>query len=327
MRHVIVSAALLSLLGACTSRSDDTPRAGDSARADSNVASTARVKTVEGFSTPEGVRYDAASDAWFVSNINGQPLAKDGNGFISRLTSDGTIDSLHFIMGGRGGVTLNAPKGMAIIGDTIYVADIDAVRAFNKTTGAAIRSWELGGQGAVFLNDVVATPDGDVYVTDTQVKFGADGSMSHPGADRVFMLARDRKSASVPLTSDSLGRPNGIAWDAANGRLIVVSFGADKIQGWTPGTGAARGSAPAVIARGLGQFDGVEVLSDGRILVSSWTDSSISVVQGDSVVKLISGVEAPADFGVDPKRMLVAIPLFNGNTVDIWRIGGAEARP
>ena len=48
---------------------------------------------------------------YFVANINGNSLAKDGNGFISRLTRDGKVESLKFIAGGRGGVTLNAPKG------------------------------------------------------------------------------------------------------------------------------------------------------------------------------------------------------------------------
>ena len=69
---------------------------------------------------------------YFVANINGSPLGKDGNGFISRLTRDGKVDSLKFIAGGRGGAVLNAPKGMAISGDTLWVADIDAARAFHK---------------------------------------------------------------------------------------------------------------------------------------------------------------------------------------------------
>ena len=66
-------------------------------------ASPQRVATTEGFSTPESVLYDSDQQVWFVSNINGSPSAKDGNGFISRLTSDGAIDSLHFIQGAGAG--------------------------------------------------------------------------------------------------------------------------------------------------------------------------------------------------------------------------------
>jgi hypothetical protein len=68
----------------------------------------------------------------------------------------------------------------------------------------------------------------------------------------------------------------------------------------------------------------VEVLPDGRILVSSWADSSVSVVTGDSLIKVIGGVEAPADIGFDSKRMLLAIPMFNAGKVDIWHVGPAK---
>lgn len=325
LAHLVFTALVLAACSradnersAAVMTTDSTTTGSAAARGDTVRA--ARVKTIEGFSTPESARYDEATDVWFVSNINGQPLARDGNGYISRLTADGAVDSAHFIMGGRGGVTLNAPKGMAIVGDTLFVADIDAVRAFNKSTGAPIRSWDLARQGAVFLNDVVASPAGDVYITDTQVKFNADGSMSHSGTDRVFMVARDRKSARVLVQSDELGRPNGIAWDVKNNRLLVAGFGAGVIHVVDP-TGKA---APVPVARGKGQFDGLEVLPDGRIFVTSWADSSVSVIAGDSLVRVIGGVEAPADIGFDPKRMLLAIPMFNANRVDIWRIGAAR---
>ena len=67
-----------------------------------------------GFSTPESVLHDAASDVYLVSNINGNPLDVDGNGSISRVSFDGTVAQLKWIEGGANGVTLNAPKGMAI---------------------------------------------------------------------------------------------------------------------------------------------------------------------------------------------------------------------
>jgi sugar lactone lactonase YvrE len=323
--HIRLTPLLLSalLLAACSRSENDrspavttdsTTAAAEAAR---DTVTASHVKTIEGFSTPESAKYDAAADVWFVSNINGQPLAKDGNGFISRVTADGKIDSLHFISGGRGGVTLNGPKGIAIIGDTLFVADIDAVRAFNKVTGAAIKSWDLTKLGAVFLNDVVATPSGDVYITDTQVKFNADGSVTHTGTDRVFMLLRDRSAAHVVLQNDDLGRPNGITWDAKNNRLVVVPFGAGVIHAFQPmGT-----SSLVTVAHGKGQFDGLEIIPDGRTLVSSWADSSVSVIVGDSLVKIIGGVDGPADIGLDSKRMLLAIPMFNAGKVDVWHIG------
>jgi sugar lactone lactonase YvrE len=288
------------------------------ARADTGAgrgSGATKVKTIDGFKTPESVKWDAPSGYWYVSNINGQPPAKDNNGFISRLTKDGAVDSLHFITSGKNGVTLNAPKGIAIIGDTLFVADIDVIRAFNKVTGAPIHSWDVSKQGAKFLNDVATTPGGDVYITDTQVAFNADGSVTHTGTDRIFMIAKDRKSASIAFQSDSLGRPNGITWDAKGNRFIVVSFGTNAVHAWTPGS-----KDVTTIATGPGQFDGVELTSDGRLLVSSWADSSVSVVNGNSMTHIVTGVEAPADIGLDPARGLLAVPLFNKGQVELWQV-------
>jgi hypothetical protein len=64
----------------------------------------------------------------------------------------------------------------------------------------------------------------------------------------------------------------------------------------------------------------VEVLADGRILVSSWADSSIYVVDGDSATKLIGGVNAPADIGYNASRREVAIPLFSDNRIEYWTV-------
>src|SRR5882672_6194230 len=136
---------------------DTTPAAPVAPAAPTSVGA-ATVLTVVGFSTPESVLHDSAQDIYFVSNINGSPTAKDNNGFISRVRPDGAIENLKFIEGGRAGVTLNAPKGMAVLGDTLWVADIDVARAFNARTGALLDSVKL--DSAVFLNDVAVAGTG-----------------------------------------------------------------------------------------------------------------------------------------------------------------------
>src|SRR5207253_5258061 len=108
-----------------------------------------KVLTVEGFLTPESVLHDTTQDIYFVSNINGSPTAKDNNGFISRVRPDGAVENLKFIEGGKNGVTLHGPKGLALWGDTLWVADIDVVRGFNARTGASIDSVSLASLGAV----------------------------------------------------------------------------------------------------------------------------------------------------------------------------------
>ena len=116
--------------------------------------------------------------------------------------TDGTPYNVKFIEGGKKGVTLNAPKGLAISGDTLWVADIDFARAFNKRTGAAIAN--VGAQGRVkFLNGAAVGPDGAIYMTDTGVIFGARGEVSHPGPDQVFRIENRKATVGRTRCSES----------------------------------------------------------------------------------------------------------------------------
>jgi sugar lactone lactonase YvrE len=274
-----------------------------------------KVAVVEGFLTPESALHDAAQDIYFVSNINGRATAKDNNGFISRVKPDGAVENLRFIAGGRNGVTLNAPKGLALVGDTLWVADIDVVRGFDGRSGAPLDSVSLDAQGAVFLNDLAVAATGALYVTDTGIRFDDVGNVLHPGPDRVFRIGTDR-AVTVAVRGDSagFGGPNGIALDSVGKRFIIVPFQAQTVLAWKPGD-----KAPSVVARGAGGFDGVEIVG-GRILASSWTDSSITRFDGAQGTKIITGVPTPADIGYDARRNRVLIPVLSGNRIEIWQL-------
>jgi sugar lactone lactonase YvrE len=272
-----------------------------------------RLATIEGFKTPESVIYDVDQDVWFVTNINGNASAVDDNGFISRLKADGTVDSLRFIAGGVAKVTLNAPKGTAIVGDTLWVTDINAVRGFNRKTGQPVATVEFGSK-AKFLNDIVAGPDGSLYVTDTGILFDSKGNMTHPGPDRIFKIGA-KHVVTIAADGDVLERPNGIAWDAAGQRYMLAPFGGTTIASWTPG------QAPVPFAKGPGSQDGIEVLSDGRVLVTSWADSTLFIASPGGNKVIVSKVATPADIGIDRGRHVVAIPLFTLDKVEFWDIG------
>lgn len=304
MKQYAAASALLLLALGCAKKEAPAPQVAA-------PAAPEKVTTITGLSTPESVLWSAKEDAWFVSNINGSPVAKDGNGFISRVTRDGAIDSLHFIEGGKNGVTLNGPKGLAQVGDTLWVADIDAVRAFNAHTGAPIASIELGKQ-ATFLNDVAVSGDGTVYITDSGLGFDDKGTPTHPGPDRIFELKG--RTAKVALEGDFLERPNGLTWDSANGRFVVVAFGGPHILGWKPGE-----TKVDTLGTGPGMMDGVEFVG-GDLLITSWADSSVFAFSKSGNTKKVTGVASPADIGVDQLRGLVAIPIFTGNSVEVWRV-------
>src|SRR3989304_3479031 len=150
------------------------------------VAAQAPAVTVQGvgFQTPEAVLYDAAGDGYLVSNINGSPTAADGNGFISRIGPEGQVLALKWIDGTVSSVTLHAPKGMAIVGEPPYLADLTRARLFDRRTGQPKGSVAV--PGATFLNDAAAGPDGSVYATDS----GFTAAFSPSGSDAGYRVDR-----------------------------------------------------------------------------------------------------------------------------------------
>ncbi len=268
----------------------------------------------DSFRTPESVLYDAAADIYLVSNINGAPTAKDGNGFISRVSPDGHVLALKFIEGGRNGATLNAPKGMGIHGDTLFVADIDELRMFSRTTGAALGSLPV--RGATFLNDVDVAPDGAVYFSDTGLK----PDFSPSGTDAVYR--RDASGLHQIAHGRDLGGPNGVLADVAG--LTVVTFRSGEVYHMNAHGGERR----ALPKPPHGQLDGIVRLDDGgTLLISSWEDSSVvGMKPGATMYMMVAhGIESPADIGLDTKRNRLLVPSFNGNRIEVRPIAPAAS--
>jgi hypothetical protein len=272
------------------------------------------VTAVRGFDSPESAWYDSTLDVYFVSN-SGSGNGDDSHGFISRVKSDGTIDSLRFIADGRNDVTLHTPRGLAVLGDTIWVADGETLRGFDKRSGKSVGEVDFSQLDAELLNDVAIGPEGSVLVTDTRARDGDGEIFSVP----VLTIEGRSRNPQRSSTNQTMRGPNGITWDRVRGRYLVASFLGNDIYSWMPK------SNPTTIATGPGRFDGIAALGDGRILVTSWNDSSLMVLRGDSLRAVVSGLPEPADFGIDNKRQRVAIPLSASNEVVIFTIPPATA--
>lgn len=330
--RVAAAAAMLFLVGACEGGSGGGEAAGaavDSAAAlagDVAAGDSARgggaptlVGVITGLSTPESVLHDADQDVYFISVVNGNPSHRDGNGALARVRPDSLDRPVRDWVRSRAAAPLNAPKGMAIVGDTLWVADIDAVRGYNRHTGRSVGSVALDSLGAVFLNDIAVGPDGALYVTDTGIRFTPTTRIvGEDDVSRVYRIAG--RQPTVAVEGPILSGPNGIVWDSAGRRFVIAPFSGPTLLAWSMG---GRPPNPRRLAPGPGSYDGIGVLPDGRIAVTTWADSTLYVMRGDSALSpLITGIEAPADFGVDRGRGLVLIPLFNAGRVVVYRIRG-----
>jgi sugar lactone lactonase YvrE len=298
LQRIAASAGLAAalVLGACKKQEQQPPPPPPPQPAVMIVPDSA------GMNHPESVLYDSAADMYLVDNINGDPLAKDGNGFISQVSPDGGVVALKWIAGGANGVTLNAPKGSAIKGDTLFVADIDAVRMFSRTTGAPLGSIAI--PGATFLNDVCIGPDGTVYITDSGLRM-AGGKQATSGSDALWKLGPRHRPTAIARGRD-LGEPNGIVADSTG--VTMVTLGSGQVFRFD-----AKGTRTDLPKPPRGALDGLVAMADGSLLVTSWQGRSIYRLAGGQYATVADSIQSPADIGWDPIRHRVLIPDMMAN--------------
>jgi sugar lactone lactonase YvrE len=257
---------------------------------------------------PESVLYDAGQDVYFISNLNGGLQTVDNNGFISRVNAETLAVELKWIEGGVDGVRLDAPKGMGIAGDTLYVSDVTAVRKFDRKSGKPLG--EIALPGATLINDI--TSDGTtLYVSDTGLRVGPGARFIETGTDAIWKISGDR--AEKLVSGRELRHPNGL--DFVDGQVWAVTFGDREIFK----VSGAKTKKVAELPRG--QLDGMVRLPDGSVLVSSWLGEGIyRGVPGTAFAPILAGIDAPADIGYDTKRGRLLLPISGTNQVTIHAV-------
>ena len=262
---------------------------------------------VTGLQAPQSFLSDATCDCYFISNVNGEPNAKDNNGFITKLDRDGKIIAAQFIHGGDGGATLHAPKGMAVVNQLLYVADLDALRAFDVKTGKSVATVSFAAQpGPVALVDVAADPQGLLYASDmdANVIYRIDPAKQHA----VSVLVRDA----------TLAGPRGLAVHPKTGRLIAVSWHKGSIVEI-----AADGVITELVSNGFfssrfKNLDGVDFDTWGNMYVSDFTAGKIWRMRPDHRFHVIAEyLPTPADISVDRVKNLILVPYLYGNAAEI----------
>ena len=270
-------------------------------------ASTITAVVNAGLNQPENLVYDSVADVYLVSNMgSGDPAARDDNGFISRVASDGHIIQLRWIAGGANGAELDAPKGLAIRHDSLAVADVGGVHFFDRRTGASLGSVDLHG---VVMNDVAFAPDGSLWITDT----GPDRTKTPPDTSRdmdaVWRVGRDGHIETV-ARGLGLDRPDGIVLDGAG--ALIATFGSDRLER----VGASRTSWATATTLPGGRVDGLRRAPDGSLIATSWDARTVwKLGEGYRRTAIITGVTSPAGVAIDTRRHHLAITSMQDNAL------------
>jgi DNA-binding beta-propeller fold protein YncE len=260
-----------------------------------------------GFSNPYGVAIDAKTNFIYVSNVNGAPDQQDKNGFISRLKGDGTIDNIRFISASDK-VPLNAPTGMAVAQDKLYVTDINKLHAFDLSTGKFLFDVNFGDLPIQHFYDVILGPDGLLYL--------ADG----PG-NTVYKIDIARQHEVTTFASgEVLGQPHGITW--FSGRQVFAIAGSSSGNVIAYDKEGERQTYPAIFLRTL---EGITADDAGNMYVASTSLSAIYRIAsnfGLNTFKL--GVKSPAGLAYQKAGNQLIASFSETGTVETLPISEKE---
>jgi DNA-binding beta-propeller fold protein YncE len=267
-------------------------------------AHTKELWMLGGFSHPESVELDIPHQVLYVSNVGGAPTAKDGDGFISKVSRDGKLLELKWITG------MSAPKGMVIDGFKLYVSDIDYLVEIDTRTGKIVNRHRAS--GAIFLNDTALDKSGNVYVSDIATK------KIWQLKDGVFSVWYDKAD---------LMHPNGLR-GIYGGKLLVAGWGKD-MQG--DGSTKVGGNLFTIdlatkelknLGSGapIGNLDGLERDAHGNFLVTDFLAGSLMRIKKDGSHEVLMDLNAgSADLDVINKGHVAVVPvMLDDNVRAFW---------
>lgn len=245
---------------------------------------------------PESVLFDQKNDVLYVSNINGEYLARDGNGFISKINRDGTIAELKWVTG------LNNPQGLGMLNGKLYVADIDEVVIIDIALGTVEK--KIKAEGAIFLNDITSD-DSAVFISDCRKNV-------------IYKLAGD--TLSVWLEGEKLVNPNGVL--CTEEYLYILNMGNGICQ-----RADYESKVLTEVAMGIRNADGI--VSDGNagyFVTGAWQGEVFHIDQNGNK-KLVIDLGLEEKIAADPEFIaeenLLLIPTL-GRTVVAYKLIGNQ---
>ncbi len=293
IKYKILSVVLLFFLVSCTSQKKKSSEDTSDADAVKKFELVEVWKTDTLFRVPECVIYDKDNDLIYVSNMNDNPRQKDGNGFISRLSTSGEILDLKWVE------DMSSPKGLGIYEGKLYVSDVDEVIVIDIAEGKIVERILI--EGAKMINDITIDSQGNVYVSDSD-------------NNSIFLISNGVVSNWL---SEGLNAPNGLLLDGE--KLLLASMGSEDFAAIDLGT-----KEIAVLTEGINKGDGIAKVSiPGHFLVTDWFGQVFMIYPDGSKVILLDTRDAEigaADIDYIPEKNLLLVPTFAKHHVVAYKL-------
>ena len=291
MKNILVLVLSFTLLLTISCKKKEEMRS-DVGNVEQMYSSMEKVWSTKGdLKVPESVMYDEKNNILYVSNINGKPTEKNGMGFISKLFLDGKVKELMWIK------NLNAPKGMGIIGNNLYVTDIDRLHIIDIPKGKITKTISV--KNAVFLNDIAVDSKGFVYVTDMLT-----GSVHRLNNGKI----------ETWLDLKKYERPNGLFIHEEN-LYIGTSAGIIRCN--------IVNKSIDVFIENIGGIDGIKLLDNKLFIVSDWK-GKVQIISKDKKAVILGDTSQmkinAADFEFIKDSQMIYVPTFFNNKIDAYKL-------
>ena len=232
----------------------------------------------------ESVQYDAQNNRYLTSD--------NGTSIVQR-ESDGTISYF-----GQG---LLADYGMETVGNTLFAISGTKIYGYDLTTATQVAAINIS--GASFLNGLAS---------DSLSLWASDFSTGKIYHIDISDLANPVVSTIVPTFS---GTPNGLVFDKANNRLVVVSWGANaKIKA----VDLSSNTLSTLTTTALTNIDGITLDGQGNFYIASWSPDKIVKYNNDFTQSediAVTGLNNPADVCYALETDTLAIPNTGANNI------------
>lgn len=289
MRNYLLLIIATVMIISCAEKTKNTESTKESTK--SKVTLLKKWETDTVFTTSESAIYDQKRDVIYVSNIELGPWDADGKGSIGQLSTDGDVINARWIEG------LNAPKGLGIVGDYLYVTDLTTLVEIDIPQNKINKRYEV--EGAEGINDITTSPEGVVYISDSKI-------------GKIFKL----EEGEITEIIDELASSNGVLYE--KDRLLIGTWGDEKLIAMN-----LSDNTLSTVSDSIAQPDGIEADGKGGYLVTSWK-GLIHYVHPDGSREIILDTSAEkigaADIDYIQDKNLLLVPTFFHNTVAAYEL-------